>query len=86
MSPNNPQEIRALAPFAVMLVELFARQMAAFELLRSLDVDQQKIDAATLRAHDQLYRIPLIANLRTQIDAPQLELLERLLLTFRLPE
>jgi len=70
----------ALSAMGAILLELFARQIALFGLLRSQpEFDEQKIRTAVRQAHEELARIPGVATLQSQASAQRLEELEKAL-------
>ena len=76
----NDELNRALSPLGLMVIDLFARQMAMLSVLRSLPgFDEQSYKKELKNAQAQLKGIPGVATLQSHTDAQQLEHIEKLL-------
>jgi hypothetical protein len=68
-----------------MILDLYTKQLAAFTLLRELGATQQQIDTALSQAQGRVSRLPVVADLISKPDRPQLAKLERALRAIRWP-
>jgi hypothetical protein len=86
MLAKNDSPSRDLAITGALILELFARQLALFDLLRTrLGLDEKVIREAVRNAHQQLAKIPRVATLRSQATVQVLEELEASLRTLFFP-
>jgi hypothetical protein len=91
------EQSRTTAALTGLILDLYTRQLAMMDIIRSRDPknpdDPEGVEKAEkimqlsmVKARAHLDRIPILASLRNQPDAQQLEFVERTLKTILFPK
>lgn len=70
------EDARTLATLGALIIDLYARQIALLAMLRTPNPDWEPYREALRKAHEQVNRIPEVANLRSRASVHGLEELE----------